>query len=1204
MKLRRRLARYLWIASVSVIIVLAVVVTLARVLLPYLEGYRSTIETRVSAYLGQPVAIERLDVRLLGLTPSIILSNVTLKTAPAGEPIAHFNEIRIGVDLFETLRERRPVLSELAVAGARIVVVRRNDGSFAVEGLVKVQQPDSEPTESSALGAWLLTQGRLAVRDSTLVWRDEMRNRSLSFAHVAIELVNDGERHRLNGTVALPEGSGKTLNIAVDIHGNPLDSMAWDGVVYVKAESLRPLYWLPLLDAKTQELPLKSGDFSAEIWSRWQQGSVVRTEGNFLVSDALLKSAKLPPATIKQFSAQLLWQREEDGWDLDLQHMVLAVDAENQTTSRLHLSHRKESDLLMVDRLKLDDLAKVVMHAPLLQENQLQLLQALAPRGEVRRLRVERIADGTFNTQGEFKALGMNAWEYVPGFDGATGRWRADRQGGEIYLDSHAVHFDAPRLFRAPLHIDNLAAVLTFQTMENGWSLAGRNISASNADVTTRGELDMQFEPGHKPYLDLRLDFWNGQASHVPLYVPAKIMGESVVNWLDGAFGGGIARSGTVLFHGRTGDFPFYEQQGVFETRFQAENIDLTFEQEWPRLSNVSGEVLFRNQGLAITPHSGTLFNTAIEQASVTIADFKAPILDVNITASPPATDVLRLLRDTPLAKHVGQALSGMEAAGRNDLKLSLRLPLSKAMAEKIPIHYEGEIALHDDRLQVWKGVIFRKLNGTVHFSDNNFSSPLLNGELFDAPVTLDIKTDDTARTIVSAHGHLSAEALRRNTQLPMLEHLDGESDWRGLLYLPRGEGTHPSLEFNSSLAGMAVKLPAPIGKRAEESVPLSVRLAFGENSAKRVSIAYGERMSGRFAFAGEEMMLQRAALHFGPGATELPVEGWQIGGSLDNLDWSRWHDLLPSTSGGAAHLPLVINMDRLSLVPMSETGTSGASLRPENFPQLDLHIKDFSYDDWHLGELTGKSRSDNQHWEIPDLRFRGPHHTIHLSANWHAGLRSKMEYSATSDNVEEMLRAFGFATVISEGKGVISGNLQWDGVLSDLSWARAEGNLSVELKDGALVDVNPGAGRLFGLLSLQALPRRLSLDFSDLFQKGMHFDEIKGTIHISGGDAVSHDLYIKSPSAGILVEGRTGLVRRDYDQVISVVPNVSESVSIASAIAWGPQVAAAVLLFQNIFKKDIAKAMMIRYSVKGSWDDPQFTRLDQAKDSTPVVPQ
>lgn len=1195
MKLHQRLTRYLWITFASLVILLAVLVTLARVLLPYLEGYRATLEARVSAYLGQPVAIERLDVRLLGLTPSVIFNKVTLKSSVGGEAIAHFEEIRIGLDLYGSLRSRAPVLSELVVRGAQIAVVRRSDGSYAVQGMVALPRGDAQPAPSATLGSWLLSQGRLAVRDSSLEWRDEVRKRSLRFEQVSIELVNSGERHRLNGFVELPEGGGKELRIAVDIEGNPLEGNAWGGRIYAKAEELRPFYWLPLIDANLPQLTLKSGEISTELWSVWEQGALVRSEGDFLVRNALMQSAQAEPVTLQELSAELRWQRQPQGWELDLQRMRLSLGNDDEATSRIHLEHRQGADLLLADRLELGKLATLAKYAPLLTQEQMQLVQTLAPRGELRRLRVERSADGAFTSHGEFAGLGINAWESLPGFADASGRWRADSQGGEVLLDSKAVHFDAPRLFRAPLQIDTLAAALTFRRLEQGWLLAARDITASNADIAARGELDMQLEPGRKPYLDLRMGFWNGQAKRVPLYVPARIMGDSVVGWLDQAFAGGRATSGSVLFHGRSADFPFVAQQGVFETRFQAEAVDLLFHHDWPRLDNISGEVLFENQGLTITPHSGTLFSTAIEQASVTIADLKAPLLEVAITASPPAGDILRLLRETPLAQHMGGALNEMVATGNSALRLKLRLPLSAAMAEKSPLHYEGAITLRDTQLQVWQGVTFRQMNGTVVFSDTDFHATALHGELFESPVTLEIATDDAARTLVTGHGHFNAATVRDTLQLPLLEHLEGESDLRGLLYLPRGEGAHPAMEFHSSLAGMALHLPAPMGKQREETVPLSVHLSFGAEGARRLSVNYGERVSARLAFAGEELQLQRAALHFGPGMTELPRQGWRISGSLERFDWSRWQPLLPAGSESREPLPLVIDMERLTLVPLRESSSTGKSIRPERFPQLDLHIKEFGYDDWRLGELTGTSRSDSHHWEMPDIRVVGPHHDIRLASRWREGERSTMEYSVTSDNVEEMLRAFGFASVIAKGQGSLSGRLEWDGVLSDFSWAHVQGDLAVEVKKGALVEVDPGAGRLFGLLSLQALPRRLSLDFRDLFQKGMQFDEIKGDIHISDGDAQTSNLYIKSPSAGILLEGRTGLVRRDYDHVISVVPNVTESVSIASAIAWGPQVAAAVLLFQNLFKKDIAKVTMIRYAVTGGWDDPQFTRLEQS---------
>ncbi|HEY0633995.1 MAG TPA: DUF3971 domain-containing protein [Gammaproteobacteria bacterium] len=1188
--------RYLWTATAVLIILLAVMVSAARALLPHLDSYRATIEARVSAYLGQPVAIERFDARLVGLTPSIILRQVTLKS-PAGEHLARIGELRIGLDLFASLRHLAPVLSELVVTRAQLAVVRRADGSFSVEGLAAVPSPGAETKEPAVFGRWLLTQGRLALRDSTLVWRDEQHARSLRFDQVGLELRNDDERHRLNASVALPDGGGKTLKVAIDLHGNPLDGTAWGGAVYTKVEALRPLFWLPLVTADTAALPLKAGELSAELWSEWQEGAPVRSEGRFVLTDARLQAGSRPAAMVKEFSGELLWQRRAQGWALDLQHLLLAIGDKPGQTSRIHFSHGNAGDLLLADRLNLADLRVVALHLPLLAEAQGEQLRALAPRGELRRLRMERMADGAIRGQGEFAALGINAWQTVPGFDGISGRWRADQQGGEILLDSHAATFNAPRLFRAPLQIDTLAARLTIVPLEQGWRVVGREINAVNQDISAQGELDMQFEPQHKPYLDLRLAFQNGVARRVPHYVPARIMGEGVVAWLDGAFTKGRAKSGTVQFHGRTSDFPFLEQQGRFETRFAAEGVELAFADEWPHLGNVSGEVLFLNQRMEISPHSATLFDTSIERASVTIADLTAPQLEVAITAAPPAGDVLRLLRETPLASHVGEALTGMVATGQGDLALQLRLPLSKEMAERAPLHYEGVITLHDAQLKVWEGVEFRKLNGQVSFNDTRFSATALPGELFDAPVSLDVTTDETGRTVVSARGGFTAEVLRRELNWPQLEHLEGGSDLHGLLYLPRGEGNHPSLELHSSLAGVALNLPEPLAKPQAAAVPLAVRLAFGAEDAKRLSVRYGERLAARFALSGKETHLERAALHFGSGGVELPASaGWHISGTLKAFDWAYWRRLLPERGDPGAPLPVTLRMEQLELLKSAEQDAGGTPLNPAEIPPLDLHIRNFSYDGWRLGELTGSSRSEAGRWEMPDLRFTGPHHEIAVVARWREGVQSRLEMNATSDNLEEMLRSLGLASMIARGEGSVKGTLEWPGVLSDFSWATAHGDFAVELTDGALIDVDPGAGRVFGLLSLQALPRRLSLDFRDLFNKGMQFDEIKGDVQLKGGDAYTNNLYIKSPSSGILVEGRTGLVRRDYDHVISVVPNVSESVAITSALAWGPQVAAAVLLFQSIFKKDIAKATMIRYAVTGSWDDPQFTKLEQPK--------
>jgi uncharacterized protein YhdP len=133
----------------------------------------------------------------------------------------------------------------------------------------------------------------------------------------------------------------------------------------------------------------------------------------------------------------------------------------------------------------------------------------------------------------------------------------------------------------------------------------------------------------------------------------------------------------------------------------------------------------------------------------------------------------------------------------------------------------------------------------------------------------------------------------------------------------------------------------------------------------------------------------------------------------------------------------------------------------------------------------------------------------------------------------------------------------------------------------------------MFGLMSIVALPRRLGLDFRDVFDKGFGFDEIKGTFRIDDGDAYTCDLSLEGPAADIGIVGRAGLADRDYDQTALVSANVGNTLPVVGAVVAGPQVAAALLIFSQIFKKPLQEVGQIYYRIDGSFDDPSVEVAD-----------
>ena len=160
---------------------------------------------------------------------------------------------------------------------------------------------------------------------------------------------------------------------------------------------------------------------------------------------------------------------------------------------------------------------------------------------------------------------------------------------------------------------------------------------------------------------------------------------------------------------------------------------------------------------------------------------------------------------------------------------------------------------------------------------------------------------------------------------------------------------------------------------------------------------------------------------------------------------------------------------------------------------------------------------------------------------------------------------------------------------------------MQVMLTDGRFKNIDPGSGRIFGLLSLQSLPRRLSLDFNDLFKKGFAFDSISGDFQIIKGYAHTDNLITEGPSAKIAIRGTTGLASHDYDQIATVTPALSGSIPVASALFGPVGIGAGAVyyiggkMFKSIPKK-IDKFLTQNYSITGTWDTPIIKKIKKSK--------
>ena len=192
-----------------------------------------------------------------------------------------------------------------------------------------------------------------------------------------------------------------------------------------------------------------------------------------------------------------------------------------------------------------------------------------------------------------------------------------------------------------------------------------------------------------------------------------------------------------------------------------------------------------------------------------------------------------------------------------------------------------------------------------------------------------------------------------------------------------------------------------------------------------------------------------------------------------------------------------------------------------------------------------------------------------------------------TSTDVEAMMRRLDYDPGIDSEDLTVEFDIDWSGGPSDDFRESLNGDVLVRIGIGQLSEVEPGAGRMFGLMSVVALPRRLSLDFRDVFDKGFGFDQIRGRFRLENGQTFTCNLALEGPAAQIGVVGRAGLVDRDYDQTAVVSANFGNALPVVGAVLGGPTVAAVVLIFSQIFKKPLSEVGQVYYNISGSWDEP-----------------
>ena len=322
----------------------------------------------------------------------------------------------------------------------------------------------------------------------------------------------------------------------------------------------------------------------------------------------------------------------------------------------------------------------------------------------------------------------------------------------------------------------------------------------------------------------------------------------------------------------------------------------------------------------------------------------------------------------------------------------------------------------------------------------------------------------------------------------------------------------------------------------------------------------------------GTAVQVQGASI---AGSVLVPQQdGAMVAGRFDRLYWRK--PPKPSTAG-------------TQVAPVARASPA-SSMDPAKIPPMLFDVADLRIGDAVLGSGRFRSTPVASGLRMDEFSARSPKQRMSASGSWtgrNEATRTQLKLDAESDDIGALLAGLGLAGQVDGGRGTLGIQANWRGGPEAFDPTTMQAGVSLDARDGRLLELEPGAGRVLGLLGIAQLPRRLTLDFRDFFEKGFAFDHVTGDVRLAQGSARTDNLTIRGPAADIYVRGSADLRTQRFDQTVDVLPKSGGLLTAVGALAGGPIGAAVGAVANAVLEKPLQGLGAKTYRVTGPWASP-----------------
>ncbi|MBA3537581.1 MAG: TIGR02099 family protein [Tatlockia sp.] len=1257
-----------WVILAFLIITAAVISSLFRALTPWAKQYKTEVEQQLSLVLGQKVTINAMETGWYWFEPVVKLNQISISD---GKQVAvQLSKLLIGIDILSSLWHWQIQPGILLIEDLNLRLHQQN-GYWQVDGIdgLDNHKLNWNPTTYQPILAWILGQQKIIIKNlSAHVYMQD--GTLIPLTELNLNIANRSGHYYIKGRGSLEQATPTNFQLLADLILDPYALNKTTGQIFFAVQHLVPLQWLGF--APQARFQPQDGQGNLQLWADITKGQLKLVQAKLRFRHlAWFDRQTQKKQSIRTFKANLAWKPTEEGWQLAGDQVRLGIDKTTWPENSFLIRYRNvnEAYFVFVKNILLEPLLK----SSLIWPEALTTILAAKPHGHFYDTQIQFKPAGIDSILTRFSDLGWQEFNKKPGMDNLSGALYWQPKEGQLELAGEKILISPKK--QKPIMLSALDTAFNWRQENDGLriNLERFIVNHPNLLVNAKGLVD-KISNNSPSQLNLKAEFSGSNAQYLLPYVPGKHLKPKFEAWLKKDVKRISNLSGELVVNGALADFPFDKQPGTFTVNTHFNGLDLAFARNWPLARDLDVYMRVDKRNMEADILNSNIQGIISHNSTIRIDDIglDKEVLLYRTQTEAKAAKLLSILMASPLNKKLS-ALSILKMQGLLKLDLKLEAPL---YPENNTILAVGDINFQNNQVSVHHSldeIELNNLTGFLQFNQAGILNSNLKTTILNCPANLIVKSihEPISYTEVKIAGQATAEALSKKLNLPVFALMHGSLWVQSTLKLTDDPKALAHLNVQSSLAGLGIDLPPPLGKAAETETPITLDVDF--NSQKvRMRLNYDNRLSSDLSFSSSKDLfeLKEGEIRLGSADSKLKHSrpGLQLVGSLDSFDLQSWLDIkakLPqikvesrfmnalnlidikllqakiwkenykdldikaakaadddwSIQFKEANLEaklryqqktntLTGEFDKLHIEKSLRSNKTNSTLQTKDIPNLDLHIASLQLGALDLGDVTLKTKSSTKLWRLEYCKIKTPSYLLDLKGEWSQdGKKNSTNLEATMQisDLAASLQRWKIFPAVEAKQGGIQFQGGWAGALTDFQLAKLKGQVNIEFKNGRITNLSPeteeklGLGKLLSILSLQTIPRRLKLDFSDLAKTGYSFDKFQGNFDLSKGIMTTQDSYIDGPVAYASMKGNLDIAKQKYDVDLRISPHITASLPLVATIAGGPIVGFATLVASKIINQGMHNISGYTYKVTGPWQQPVVEQVSIKKRRIPL---